>query len=37
MAYGSGRGFSEVWTLILVLFVLLAIVAAAAGFWGGGY
>jgi hypothetical protein len=35
--FGTGRGFSAAWALILVLFVLLAIVAAAAGFWGGGY
>jgi len=34
---GYGGGFARAWTLILVLFVLLAIVAAAAEFWGGGY
>ena len=36
--FGFPGGFASVWTWILVLFVLLAVVAAAGGFAGGyGY
>ena len=33
---GFPGGFASVWTWILVLFVLLAVVAAGAGAWGRG-